>query len=760
MNNGKHLGVWISLALAAALIILATSISRAQAPTDAQGDPTTRQVVIAMAVEPDSLYVYSEETNSNKMVLNALMDGPFTHYNYQYQTRILTRVPDLDNGDQAIRTQIVTNGAKVVDNNGDVITLTLGAVIRATGCHNDSCAITYGGGPVVMDQMVITYTMRHDLRWSDGVELTHHDAIFGNIIACNLVTPGDHRVCERTSSYSVVDVSSVVWAGIPGYMNREPSSSYWIPLPYHALSTTSASEILNGSYGQHPLGWGPFRIVEWVAGDHITVERNPYYWRSSYPKLDRVTFRFMSEPDEVYQAMLRGEIHLAAQNTLMANEHITDLLSAEVLPTARLLWTPSAFWEHIDFGIQPADDRYAVFSNTVIRQAVAHAIDRQSLVDQEFYGLSAVAHAYIPEDHPLYTALTTYSYNPTQANGLLTGAGWVDSNSNGIRDKDGHEFIITYTTTNTDIRQRVGAQIQADLAAVGIQVNLNFISSSAFFAPGPGGPISGRKFDMAAYAWLASNEPTCNLYLSSEIPMESNGWEGQNYSGYSNPDYDSLCGQTFAALPGTSDYVAAHRGALLTFAADLPVLPLFQRLNTAAASAGFYRGPTLDATEFVETANIWEWDVTARATASPATATALHAPNHILTGTFAAGAFTTTTLITYTHLLPMPTPANLIGVARFFALDAATETDGQPIEPGKAYTLTITYAQASVPTNVVESTLRLYYWNGASWELEPTSQVDVVANLVTANPTHFSKWAVLGGEGGGEQRIYLPLLLR
>lgn len=761
MKGNKRLhGLWISLALALALTGSVVGLLQARMPTKVQS-ATTREVVIAMGEEPPSLYVYAGEHSAAKLVENALMDGSFTQYNYRYQTQILIGIPDLYNGNASFRTQTVISGSQVVDNAGEVVALTPGTVIRPAGCIMSSCAITYTtGDPVVMDQMVATFTMRSGIRWSDGVALTHQDAIFGQQIACDLDTPAVSKYqCERTDNYSVAGSANVIWVGLPGYFNRVTPSVFWTPLPHHVLSATTASEILSGDYGRHPLGWGPFRMVEWAAGDHITVERNPYYWREGYPKLDKVTFRFMSDPDEVYQAMLRGEIHLAAQTSLMASKHITDLRSADVLPTAHLLWTPSAFWEHMDFGIQPVDGRYVFFADSRVRQAFAYAIDRQRLIDQEYYGLGTVPNAYASEDHPLYpTTLITYPYNPTQAATLLSAAGWVDTNSNGIRDKGGQEFIITYTTTTLDQRQRVGAQIQADLAAVGIQVNLNFQPATQLFTNGPAGTVFGRKFDLVTYAWLANIEPDCNLYLSSKIPMESNGWEGENDPGYSNPTYDSACIQGREAVPNTPASITAHQLALEIFAEDLPVLPLYWRINTAAASAGFSTEPILDGTEIAETANIWEWDITAVATASPATATALHAPNYILTGTFAAGTFTTTTLITYTHLLPLPAPEPLSGVARFFALDAATETDGQPIEPGKAYTLTITYAQASVPTDVVESTLRLYYWNGASWELEPTSQVDVNANLVTARPAHFSKWAVLGG--ATEHRIYLPLTLR
>jgi peptide/nickel transport system substrate-binding protein len=549
-----------------------------------------------------------------------------------------------------------------------------------------------------------------------------------------------------------------VWVGLPGHLSSQSQTSFRTPLPHHVLGTMTAAQILAGDYGRQPLGWGPFRLLEWVPGSHITLERNPYYWRPGYPKLDRVTFRFPPDSDQLYGAMLRGEIHVASNFTGMPWDRVAELLDPKVTPTIRLEWSPSTVVEQMSFGIVPADSRYPVFADPRVRRALAHAIDRQRIIDAVLYGLGSPPPAYIFEEHPLYpTTLTTYPYDPVEAAALLDAAGWMDTTGNGIRDKDGNEFVITYQTSTDAMRIQVGYLIREDLAAVGIQLDVVALSAGDFFAGGPDGPLWGRQFDLATFAWLSHDIPPCALFITEGIPNEANGWSGSNVTGYSNPAYDAACRQAMNSLPGTAEYVQGHQAALEIFTQDLPVLPLYIRPKVVAVSSGFSVGPKTDPSELKATWNIWEWDLTTSTTAEPDTPATLVAPNHILTATFGADTFAETTVITYTNLPSPRTPTDLVGVGRFFALEASSAATGQPISPQTSYELEVTYAQASVPRHMDESTLALYIWNGTQWVREPTSEVDLEANVVTARPDHFSIWAVLGETS---HSVYLPLIHR
>jgi hypothetical protein len=122
--------------------------------------------------------------------------------------------------------------------------------------------------------------------------------------------------------------------------------------------------------------------------------------------------------------------------------------------------------------------------------------------------------------------------------------------------------------------------------------------------------------------------------------------------------------------------------------------------------------------------------------------------------------FSDTVMITYTVRAPDDAPSpgeGLIGMGRFFDLDAVYESTGQPAQPasGQSYVVTISYSEEEKGP-AIEDTLALYYWSESQWVQEPSSVVDSANNTVTAAPDHLSLWAVLGGT----QYVYLPFVLK
>jgi peptide/nickel transport system substrate-binding protein len=100
-----------------------------------------------------------------------------------------------------------------------------------------------------------------------------------------------------------------------------------------------------------------------------------------------------------------------------------------------------------------------------------------------------------------------------------------------------------------------------------------------YLASGPDGPVFGRQFDLAQFAWMTAIEPPCSLYLTNEIPGPypdyPKGWGGVNASGYSNPQYDQACLDALYSLSDTPQHVEKHAEAQAIFAEDLPALPLY-----------------------------------------------------------------------------------------------------------------------------------------------------------------------------------------
>lgn len=744
MKTRILLAVFLSLALTLAV---GWAISaQASGPDGPAAPPAStpqqapvREVVVAIGGEPDTLYVYGASYFSTFHVLNALMDGPITRRNFDYQPTILAQIPRVENGDAVLRPVTVVSGTLIVDENDNVV--------------------TYTGSITTMPQIVVTFTLRSDVHWSDGMPLTTQDAAFGFQVACDPDTPqsqGRHYTCERTAAYDTPDALTTVWTGLPNFQPSTYMTNFWTPLPYHVLSTTAPIDILNGPYGHSPLGWGPFRLVEWVAGDHITVERNPYYWQPGYPRLDRVIFRWFDDPAALRQAVLQGQVQVATQDTawLLGRQEILDLQAQGVLQVPRVT---STWWEHVGFDLLPADSRPVLFADPQVRQAVAYALDRQRIVDEVLTGFGDVVDSIVPETHPAYTTtIPTYPYSPTLAADLLTAAGWVDTNGNGIRDQGGQEFVFTHTTTIRPIRQQIGAIIQDNLAAVGISATLQFLSSGEFFAVGPDAPVFGRRFDTAEFQWGGESDPYCGLFLSGEIPGDWNGWWGNNYVGYSNPAYDQVCLQATHTVTRT-EALSYYQQALVTLAEDLPVLPLYLEDIYCLADLALDPPPGIDASELSELWNIWAWDITTHAPVTPTEPGELIGGGGNAIATFPAGTFAEPVVVTYTPQLPVEPAGALNGIGLFYTLEGTSLASGLPVQPDNPYTMTFSYADAEAQAaHVDESTLALYAWEDDAWVREPSSVVDPDANIVTAAPDHFSLWAVLGTT----RQVFLPVVMR
>jgi peptide/nickel transport system substrate-binding protein len=118
-------------------------------------------------------------------------------------------------------------------------------------------------------------------------------------------------------------------------------------------------------------------------------------------------------------------------------------------------------------------------------------------------------------------------------------------------------------------------------------MEISTLPAGDLFAPGPDGPLFGRQFAMAQYAWPAAIEPPCYLYTTRQIPGPYPeyplGWGGANASGFSSAELDQACRQALNSLPDQPEHANAHFQAQAVFAEELPSLPLFLRSTYLAS---------------------------------------------------------------------------------------------------------------------------------------------------------------------------------
>jgi len=551
-----------------------------------------------------------------RAIRQAIYDGPIDTINYSYHPVILQKLPSLADGDATITAVTVEAGAQVVDANGDVVKLTSGTRIRPAGCRVNDCAVTFDERPVAMDTMRVTFTLKSDLHWSDGVPLTAQDSVYSFNLARNPDTPNWKWLESRTASYTAPDTHTTVWTGLPGFLDPAYITAFWTPLPAHAWNKyTPAALLEQDDVRRTPLSYGPYVIEKWEPGQYIRLSSNPHYFRAAegLPYFEKLTFRFISNQnvETALDALAKGQCDVLSLDLYLERD-LPRLREMEAAGQAKLYPISGPIWEHLTFNVDPPPDynHPPFFQDARTRRAVTFCINRLKLVDQVAGGFSDIPHTFIPTDHPLAVGdVTTYPYDPDRGQALLEEIGWRDRDGDGIREAhsiagffDGTPFRIRYTTTTADVRTQTSALIVADLAACGIQAEVEQVDAATLFKDGAGTTLYGRQFDLAEFSWLVDITPPCDLYLSTEIPSADNQWSGQNFGGYHNPAYDAACRQSLATLPGEPDYLTAFGTTQRLFSTDLPALPLFFRPRIYAARADL-RGFAPDAIT-VETWNI------------------------------------------------------------------------------------------------------------------------------------------------------------
>jgi peptide/nickel transport system substrate-binding protein len=567
-----------------------------------------RPLTICLGQEPSSLFPVDNPSAVARAVLAAVYDGPIDTNSYGYQPVILKSLPSLSNGDAQIFKKSVYVGDEVVDARDTPVTLAVGMKVRPAGCRSDTCAVAYDGkGSIQMDQMQVTFRLLPGLTWSDGMPLTAADSIFAYNLAADPNSAGSRFLVDRTQSYEAADDVTVQWWGKPGFIDTTYLANFWMPLPKHLWSQIPVGQLTsNAASSRSPVGWGPYLIQEWVAGDHITLTKNARYFRAGegLPKFTTLTFRFITDPATAVSDLIAGTCDILDPSIDLDGQ--VDLLrSMAGQKRLQVLFTTSPVMEQLAFGIHPAvydngytagNDRPDYLGDARTRQAIAMCIDRQKVVNSVLDGLSSVPASFVPADDPLYSSsATTYSYDVTAANELLEKVGWRDLDNNpatprlasGVQNvPNGTPLELNYITTAAAQRVQVSTIVADSLAQCGIKVNIQYLDQTAIYAAGPDGPLFGRSFDLAEFAMGSTGvEPPCDWFSSSEIPNAANYWVGTNVSGYSNPAFDVACQAVQQSLVDEPTHVEAYNQVQSIFMQDLPVLPLYWRLKVAAARA-------------------------------------------------------------------------------------------------------------------------------------------------------------------------------
>lgn len=594
-------------ALLVALILLLTAcqleggVARPTVPGAANGAPTTTpgaemaltgaapdasalpatpadgSLRLGLTSEPSDLLPYHNDSADERItapISQLLFPAPLLALNYTYTTTgILERVPSIENGDVQIKTLDV-----FLDSAG-LITTTETSVITQ------------------VQQLSVTYHWNPKLTWSDGTLVTADDSLFAYDLArkVNLGQEANSRLAllER---YEKVDAHTTRAILRPDFTDAAYITTYWTPLPKHLLEGADLSTFTSSQYALVPVGYGPYMLERRDQGS-MRLVRNPYWEAPNAPTALSLIFR--DSVDLLRGAVTGGSLDVAEfelPEPTLAQSIQNDVTSGML----NLATTPSPIWEHLDFNLD-----IPMLQDIRLRRAIAQAINRQAMVDTLLLGHSSVLESWVVPGQaaaaPL-DQLTRYPYNPDESRRLLDEIGYTDTDGDGLREFNGEPLTINLVTTvASPLRQAIATQIYADLAAVGVRLEIDTISAADLYRQD--GPLYRRNFELALFAWIAGPDPRgWERWSCAGVPNEANQWTGNNFSGWCFFEADKAIRTATTTIDPTERQAAYLRQQQL-FTQELPVLPLFQRVDVVV-SAPSIRGPQPDSTA------PWTWNLT------------------------------------------------------------------------------------------------------------------------------------------------------
>ncbi|MFZ2005976.1 MAG: peptide ABC transporter substrate-binding protein [Stellaceae bacterium] len=421
----------------------------------------------------------------------------------------------------------------------------------------------------------LTYTIRPDAMWADGVPVTTDDVEFTYEFGRNKqsavanaemyreilgVDVKDDRTFtlhwDRLSfNYAAIDDFVL----LPAHLER---AAFADPAQYKVRTLYATDPTNPGLYN------GPYRVSEFVAGSHIVLEPNPH-WAGPAPYFKRITIRAI-ENSAALEAnllsgtidMIAGEVGLPLDEALAFDQrHGRDY---------NVIYKPGLTFEHVDCNLDnPA------LADRRVREALLRGIDRATLVKTLFAGKQAVADSFVePLDAGYTDDVPKYPYDPARAKELLEEAGWHAQAGGSRKNSDGK--ILSFelaTTAGNRSRELVEQVLQSQWKEIGVDVRIHNEPARVLF----GETLPHRHFDLAMYAWMSApeNSPR-SIFRSNEVPTETNGYAGENLPDYKNPEMDRL----IDALEVEFDHdkrKALWAQAQQLYATDLPSLPLYFR---------------------------------------------------------------------------------------------------------------------------------------------------------------------------------------
>lgn len=378
---------------------------------------------------------------------------------------------------------------------------------------------TVQNGGVSADLKTVTFNLRPGLVWSDGKPLDARDVDYSWKLWAN----------PKAAAYNTVFAQDIASADITNnnltitFHLKNPFVSFvsqWAdgglgaPLPAHIFSSMDPAAVLRSPQNLNPTATsGPFMMSESKPGDHYTIVRNPKYYLASQglPYLDSVVFRIVADQNTILKDLQAGSIDSAWFLDVSKAVAYQSLSNYQIIGDGGGTGTNAYSWEAIWINF----NNKILGGNPEVRQAMAMAVDQQSLIQVARRGFAGVR----CQDHPSLqvpgytTSLACPKFDLTAANALLDQHGWVKG-SDGVRSRNGQRLEFQYSTTAGNLWRSDDQLLnQANFMKIGIKVDImNYPASTFFGSVLPAGKPG--QYDIAEFAESGAFDPDNSILLT------------------------------------------------------------------------------------------------------------------------------------------------------------------------------------------------------------------------------------------------------
>lgn len=379
------------------------------------------------------------------------------------------------------------------------------------------------------DKLTYTFYLRQDATFSDGAPVTAKDVLF----TYEAIQNPAHLTAMRRSYLSDFESATLLDDYTIQFKAKRP---YFLH-----LGVLGGMEILpahiygEGDFNDHPasrapVGSGPYRFERWDTGQQVVLTKRDDYWGPKKPWVNQLHYKFVTDDNAAFQLLRRGELDQMRLSSEQWVRHATQPVITDQYQKYTLYSPVDGYASTFSWTGWNAKRPY--FSDKRVRRAMTMLLDRETIGKTIYHGLVRVVTGHAFPDSPSYDkTIEPWPFDPAAAKALLDEAGWVDSDNDGIRDKDGTPFKFEWIyPSGSPEYDQLATVYKEELTKAGIDVTLRPLEWATFTES-----VDKRSFDACSMAWASPVESD-----PYQIWHSSQQEQGSNYVGFANAEADQI----------------------------------------------------------------------------------------------------------------------------------------------------------------------------------------------------------------------------